>query len=1092
MEANGDKKMDEEKNNYPEYNPTKEVRLGVVMYGGISLAIYMNGVTQELYKLVRATAPSTVEGTHLPLLSNNQLKGTERIYRKLAQNLTPRQWADWLGLDIECPEKGEESSSDPPTIQTRFIIDILSGTSAGGINAVFLAKALVEQKEIDELKKLWIEEGDIEKLLNDKKFTGLPASLLDGKRIYRKLLHALESMEDIENKSAASPFVDELDLFVTATDIRGLPVPIRLSSGKLVYEKRHRHHFHFLYADKKKTQFGRNDFEKKNDPFLAFAARCTSSFPFAFEPMTLADIEKLCPNQPKSEQMNKWIRLFFKHYISSPIINKGNNIDYDSIKKIAFGDGGYLDNKPFSYAIDALKKRRSDLPVDRKLIYLEPVPDHPEKEVIPEVKPDFIENVLAATLSLPRYETIGEDLERLLEHNRLIERVNGLIQPILDRVHRDQDDKNECFLPADKWKKKGLDYMVEKKGMTYEVYHRLKIQLVLDEFSLLVARHLGLEEDSDYVMVARRIVKAWLEGEYSGGGKDGKTQNEFLLNFDFSYRLRRIAFVQRKINELFILGPAAEKSLKEHNKDLNFDEVDDDRKRLYQNELKALKIQFNDKIFIRLRNAGRELRKRANITSNSKVPLCPIKVATESLQGKINLDKLKEYVQPGSEKIYENWEKDIYKKNENEFKKYTTAIASCLSNLFIECSREFYAIIKKYKKNADKKQNDLLRTTLDCIKKYYQCFENYDMIIFPVLYDRDMGEADKVEVIRLSPEDATHLIDENKEGEKRRKLAGTALGHFGAFLDEFWRRNDILWGRLDAAEMIITTLFKKKEKNNGINNKKKKEQSPGDKILKDVLAHAHKTIIAEELSEKEKTGFTKMMCKFLKSTLKLKFKDKDCSPNADDLLEVVECYLKGSDLTPKSQDVLLKCLDKEQLFNHLKDKDKNGYEISRKLDPKFLLRIAARCTKVVGKMFKGLSLNDSGTGGEQTFSKISSKISSWLIKFGRLFAFIVEFAIPGSVKQLLFRHWVKLLYPLTLFAISLGIVMGWTTVRNAGWIGLGVTPVVQIIVSLLKNFMQGKKTCWNIINFVFKIVITFLAAVGLLVLLYLADFFLLN
>jgi len=32
----------------------REVRLGLICYGGVSLAIYMHGVTKELYKLVRA------------------------------------------------------------------------------------------------------------------------------------------------------------------------------------------------------------------------------------------------------------------------------------------------------------------------------------------------------------------------------------------------------------------------------------------------------------------------------------------------------------------------------------------------------------------------------------------------------------------------------------------------------------------------------------------------------------------------------------------------------------------------------------------------------------------------------------------------------------------------------------------------------------------------------------------------------------------------------------------------------------------------------------------------------------------------------
>ncbi|MDP9224621.1 MAG: hypothetical protein M3P18_12355, partial [Actinomycetota bacterium] len=35
---------------------TRELRLGVVCYGGSSLAIYMHGVTKELHRLVKSSA----------------------------------------------------------------------------------------------------------------------------------------------------------------------------------------------------------------------------------------------------------------------------------------------------------------------------------------------------------------------------------------------------------------------------------------------------------------------------------------------------------------------------------------------------------------------------------------------------------------------------------------------------------------------------------------------------------------------------------------------------------------------------------------------------------------------------------------------------------------------------------------------------------------------------------------------------------------------------------------------------------------------------------------------------------------------------
>ncbi len=43
----------------PLFTPTQEVRFAVVMYGGVSLAIYINGVVQEL--LQRTGAPAKAE-----------------------------------------------------------------------------------------------------------------------------------------------------------------------------------------------------------------------------------------------------------------------------------------------------------------------------------------------------------------------------------------------------------------------------------------------------------------------------------------------------------------------------------------------------------------------------------------------------------------------------------------------------------------------------------------------------------------------------------------------------------------------------------------------------------------------------------------------------------------------------------------------------------------------------------------------------------------------------------------------------------------------------------------------------------------------
>ena len=174
-----------------DFKPECEVRFAVVMYGGVSLAIYINGVAQELLNMVRATAPDP-DNANKALLKEEELVGAGKVYRKLGQNLFQKL----SGLDPIV-------SATPLAIRTRFVVDVISGTSAGGINGVFLAKALAQDQVMDGLKQLWLSEGDLGKLLNDKgslaDLTGFELkkpqqSLLNSQRMYRKLLEALDNM----------------------------------------------------------------------------------------------------------------------------------------------------------------------------------------------------------------------------------------------------------------------------------------------------------------------------------------------------------------------------------------------------------------------------------------------------------------------------------------------------------------------------------------------------------------------------------------------------------------------------------------------------------------------------------------------------------------------------------------------------------------------------------------------------------------------------------------------------------------------------------------------------------------------------------
>jgi hypothetical protein len=89
------------------------------------------------------------------------------------------------------------------------------------------------------------------------------------------------------------------------------------------------------------------------------------------------------------------------------------------------------------------------------------------------------------------------------------------------------------------------------------------------------------------------------------------------------------------------------------------------------------------------------------------------------------------------------------------------------------------------------------------IEHYQDRFPDFDVAIFPLQAAAGIvGELDPILVHRISPRDATGLVDPAV----RPKVAGERLGHFGGFLDRRWRSNDIMWGRLDTAERLVKCL----------------------------------------------------------------------------------------------------------------------------------------------------------------------------------------------------------------------------------------------------------------------------------------------
>jgi hypothetical protein len=102
-------------------------------------------VTKEIHKLVAASRAFERDPDRNPFARDGRT-GTESVY--------------WQALSRRWNDQG-----DTDRVHLRVVVDIVAGTSAGGINGIFLAKALADGGSQDRLRDLWMTQGDIARLV---------------------------------------------------------------------------------------------------------------------------------------------------------------------------------------------------------------------------------------------------------------------------------------------------------------------------------------------------------------------------------------------------------------------------------------------------------------------------------------------------------------------------------------------------------------------------------------------------------------------------------------------------------------------------------------------------------------------------------------------------------------------------------------------------------------------------------------------------------------------------------------------------------------------------------------------------------------
>lgn len=540
----------------------KELRIALVCYGGVSLAVYMHGVTKELWKLLRAS-----RAFHA---ATPPEAGPEAVYHRLLQHLETRH-----GLRL------------------RVLADIVAGASAGGINGVFLAQAIHSGQSLEPLTRLWLDRADVDVLIDPDarpwwrfaKFWAMPivwfaltrpgnvvsASVAKGTRKevrqklsrlirsrwfeppfgglgFSKLLaEALDAMRASEAGPPLLPPGHPLDLFVTATDFRGHLQGIRLHSPAQVMESEHRLSIGFRAPT---PQRAGGDLASPLE--LVLAARATASFPGAFPPLQLAEIDMLA-----AARGEEWPgRGAFVERIMPEHRRLGE------AEHVALIDGSVLVNAPFAEAMSVLRDRPAQREVDRRFVYIDPKPDRVGAEKRNSTRPPGFFSVIFGSLSsIPREQPVRDNLEVLARRSEEMTRLRALVEALRPEVEESVERLFGRTLFLDRptvkrlsgWRSKAHQAAAERAGFAYQAYGQVKVAGIVDDLARAIhaaVPALGLATPEP---VARALT-AWLAthgldkvGSIRGGASPEAVN--FFTAHDLAFRIRRLRLLARRLTQ---------------------------------------------------------------------------------------------------------------------------------------------------------------------------------------------------------------------------------------------------------------------------------------------------------------------------------------------------------------------------------------------------------------------------------------------------------------------------------------------------------------------------------------------------------------
>lgn len=768
----------------------KELRLAVVLCGGVSLALYEHGVTKEILKLARASkayhAGLTTEIKQQPERNFRAVGGDKSEY------CTEEVYFDFLKVIGR-------------TLDLRVIIDVIAGASAGGINGIALARAVAHDLSLSPLTEMWLTEADMQRLLAPKakarrwskwyfwpfihalfwrlsREPALPEGLdaesrerlatflrsrwfnppLDGERLTNILLDGFKAMgaPDVPSSSLL-PAEHKLSLLVTVTDFYGFERTIFMHDPRAVQELEHRGLLRFTF---RRSEVGEGEDDFDDPPSLAFAGRATASYPGAFPPAQIREIDAVLAQ--RKETWPKRAHFLYANF------RRYQELGLDP-EDAVFLDGGVLDNKPVFAAIEAIHTHPAFTEVDRRLVYVDPNPAEP----LPEsgLVPDFFSTLRAALSDLPRHESIyGElaELSGLNDQVRNLKRAIVIARPdisqIVDEVTQGRLKRRELDA-ADmrRWRMNILPLMA-KTGPQFRTWLGLMFVEVTEFLTRVTSDVCGYPPGSPEARWVMEVIEAWAKGaglmpqNYTfphnmASEADLPPDAYFLASFGVQLRRRRLIFEIQTINNLYAkLGEPAFCATSPATLDL--------LKRRLHRCLDMLDI-FDGTNFVapELMEGIRAIFRGTN-EIDEKIQGSSAEAFAKSHHGQIGglFDALRDAC-------------DLVGATEDAD---AVMVSPTVLGLDAACRRELLVS--------------------------YIGFVFWDMILLPITsaLKLDVGTLEEILVDRISPEDAVSI----KLDGGGSVLRGAAFAGFGGFLNRAAREADYLWGRLHGVDRLFDIL----------------------------------------------------------------------------------------------------------------------------------------------------------------------------------------------------------------------------------------------------------------------------------------------